>query len=188
MKEIRDTRLQGIRLGSHAISYIKIFSIYIPTTVHYNMVNFLQNTHNWHPIAHPWWQAIGCILWVWLMFYISHSNDHCKPLYCVMLDHAIMAHNCTKFLRFNKAAPCVQYSLTLLGYPHKRPMSRIPQCITQISHNAPFCNRNVHMCTFLLQNGALWGMGLVHCGNCATGLLQHTGSRKPSKFYNFAKE
>ena len=27
------------------------------------------------------------------------------------------------------------------------------------------------MCTFLLQNGALWDMGMVHCGICATGLL-----------------
>ena len=32
------------------------------------------------------------------------------------------------------------------------------------SHNAPFCNRNVHMCTFLLQNGALWDICLMHCG------------------------
>ena len=27
------------------------------------------------------------------------------------------------------------------------------------------------MCTFLLQNGALWDMEMVHCGICATGLL-----------------
>ena len=27
-----------------------------------------------------------------------------------------------------------------------RPISQIPQCIRQISHNATFCNRNVHMC------------------------------------------
>ena len=26
-----------------------------------------------------------------------------------------------------------------------RPISQIPQCIRQISHNVPFCNRNVHM-------------------------------------------
>ena len=25
------------------------------------------------------------------------------------------------------------------------------------------------MCTFLLQNGALWDMGLVHCGICEMG-------------------
>ena len=41
--------------------------------------------------------------------------------------------------------------------------SNIPQCI--------FCNIYAHMCTLLLQNGALWDMDLVHCGICATGLL-----------------
>ena len=50
-------------------------------------------------------------------------------------------------------------------------ISLIPQCISQISHNAPFCNRNVHTCTFLLQNGALWVLRLVHYGVCATSLL-----------------
>ena len=28
-----------------------------------------------------------------------------------------------------------------------------------------------HMCTFQLQNGALWDMGLVHCGICGTNLF-----------------
>ena len=28
-----------------------------------------------------------------------------------------------------------------------------------------------HTCTFLLQNGALWDMELVHCCMCATGLF-----------------
>ena len=44
-------------------------------------------------------------------------------------------------------------------------ISQIPQCIRQITHNAPFSN------IVLLQNGALWDMGLVHCGICAMGLL-----------------
>ena len=44
-------------------------------------------------------------------------------------------------------------------------ISQIPQCIRQITHNAPFSN------IFLLQNGALWDMGLVHCEICAMGLL-----------------
>ena len=44
-------------------------------------------------------------------------------------------------------------------------ISQISQCIRQITHNAPFSN------IFLLQNGALWDMGLVHCGICAMGLL-----------------
>ena len=28
------------------------------------------------------------------------------------------------------------------------------------------------MCTFLLQSGALWDMGLMHCGICATVLYR----------------
>ena len=31
-------------------------------------------------------------------------------------------------------------------YRLNRPISQIPECICAISHNATFCNRNVHMC------------------------------------------
>ena len=31
------------------------------------------------------------------------------------------------------------------------PISQIPQYLTKISHNAPFCNRNVHKCVHSLQ-------------------------------------
>ena len=34
-----------------------------------------------------------------------------------------------------------------------------------------FCNRNVHTCAFLLQNGALWDLWLVNRGTCEAGLL-----------------
>ena len=52
-----------------------------------------------------------------------------------------------------------------------RPVAQIPQCASPIFHNAPLCNRNVHMCTFLLQNGALWDICLMHCRSCEMGLL-----------------
>ena len=48
---------------------------------------------------------------------------------------------------------------------NKSSVSQIPQCIRQMTHNAPFPNM------FLLQNGALCDMSLVHCGICAMGLL-----------------
>ena len=38
-----------------------------------------------------------------------------------------------------------------------RPISQISQYIRQISHNAPFCNRNVHMCAHFCYK-------MVHCG------------------------
>ena len=49
---------------------------------------------------------------------------------------------------------------------HDIPIWQIPQCIRQISHNAPFCNRNVHI-SVTKQNRALWDMGLMHFGICA---------------------
>ena len=44
-----------------------------------------------------------------------------------------------------------------------RSLPQTPQCTSPISHNAPFCNRKVHVCTFLLQNDALWDICLIHC-------------------------
>ena len=38
-----------------------------------------------------------------------------------------------------------------------RPTVQIPQCIRQISHNVPFCNRNVHTCAHFCYK-------MVHCG------------------------
>ena len=38
-----------------------------------------------------------------------------------------------------------------------RPISQIPECICVISHNASFCNRNVHMCAHFCYK-------MVHCG------------------------
>ena len=42
---------------------------------------------------------------------------------------------------------------------NNRPISQIPQCIRQISHNATFCNRNVHMSAHFCYKNALWGYG-----------------------------
>ena len=47
------------------------------------------------------------------------------------------------------------------------PISQIPQCIKYPTVH----NFATEMCTFLLQNGALWDMGLVHCGICEMDLL-----------------
>ena len=42
--------------------------------------------------------------------------------------------------------------------------SRIPQCII-------LWQKFAHVCTFLLQNGALWDVCLTHCGICEMGPL-----------------
>ena len=45
---------------------------------------------------------------------------------------------------------------TCLSHTVNRPISEIPQCIGQIYHNAPFCNRNVHTCEH-------YGYKMMHC-------------------------
>ena len=42
-------------------------------------------------------------------------------------------------------------------FQHNRPISQIPQRICAISHNAAFCNRNVHMCAHFCYK-------MLHCG------------------------
>ena len=63
-------------------------------------------------------------------------------------------------------------STAQLQLPKNRPISQIRQCIKKISHNAPCCNKNVHI---LLQNGASWNMGLAHCGSfsCYCGMVNY---------------
>ena len=42
-------------------------------------------------------------------------------------------------------------------YGSNRSISQIPQCTSPISHNAPFCKRNVHICAHFCYK-------MVHCG------------------------
>ena len=46
-------------------------------------------------------------------------------------------------------------------------LCEIPQCPSPMSHNPPFCNKNV--LTLLLQSGALWDIWLIHNGICEMG-------------------
>ena len=146
--------------------------------------------HDVADVVLTWWRRYLCVIialcvrWgVWSPAMKSENENYIpwNP-YCVY----------TVLLLFAVLWPRVvyhQYSSGLLHRWYCRPISQIPQCISVISHNAPFCNRNVHtcghfcykmehcgkwdwcVCTFLLQNGGLWDMGLpVHCGICVTGL------------------
>ena len=52
---------------------------------------------------------------------------------------------------------------------HNRPVAQIPQCVSPISHNAPVCNRNVHIpvtkwCTVGYFYNALWDMWVGSIG------------------------
>ena len=52
-------------------------------------------------------------------------------------------------------------------------VAQIPQCTSLKSHNVPFYIRNVHVCTFLLQNSALWDICHMHCGICEVSQNLH---------------
>ena len=52
--------------------------------------------------------------------------------------------------------PVVSTSIVTGSY-WNRPISQIPQCTSPISHNASFCNRNVHTCAHFCYK-------MVHCG------------------------
>ena len=58
--------------------------------------------------------------------------------------------------------------LMVLQCKFYRPISQIPWCITQMSHNASFRNRNVHTCAHFCYK-------MVHCGiwdGCIVGFVQ----------------
>ena len=48
---------------------------------------------------------------------------------------------------------------TINGFVSNRHISQIPQCIRQLSHNAPFCDMCAHFC-----------YEMVHCGNLPNAL------------------
>ena len=41
----------------------------------YNVVNFLQNPHNRHPIAYLWGRDMGCLMWVQSLTYVQLPWD-----------------------------------------------------------------------------------------------------------------
>ena len=59
--------------------------------------------------------------------------------------------------------------LVVLSVRVKRSVLQIPRCIPRISHDAPLCNRNVHMCAHFYYK-------MVHCGiwdSCIAAFVQH---------------
>ena len=82
---------------------------------------------------------------------------------------------------------CREISRDLVGhFEYRHPINRsdaqIPQCTSFMSHNAPFCNRNVHTCAhfcYKTVHCGMWGESyqmlpcsvdvLMHCGICGMG-------------------
>ena len=105
------------------------------------------------------WTAIDDIYnnkkWVYKYIYFHYSvwaccNHATIPCLRIVIDLLQKSHN------------------ALDKYPTKRrPVAYITQCIRQISHNAPFYNRNVHICAHFCYK-------MVHCGIwywCSVGFV-----------------
>ena len=94
--------------------------------------------------------------------------NHCC-LMGVVLSLCPSKYNCGEWfcrwcLYFNDSH-CWMNPVWFIPYHHSiNHEGLILECIKQIFLNGPRCDRNVHK--FLLQNGALWDIGLVHCGIC----------------------
>ena len=71
---------------------------------------------------------------------------------------------CNSFEDRAPAGPDLQVNRTISQNPAMH-QTNIPQCTT-------LWQKYAHMCTFLLQCGALWDMRLVHCGICEIGILE----------------
>ena len=79
---------------------------------------------------------------------LSHKSHSALDKYLPM--HHFVTEMCTHFIS------------------HNRPISQIPQCIRQISYNAPFCDRNVHPYAHFCHK-------MVYCGIwnwCIAGFVQ----------------
>ena len=63
---------------------------------HYDVVNFLQNFHKRHPIAHQLGRVMGCLSWVQTLIYILTQSRQWYVQYNVILGCVIMALDCIR--------------------------------------------------------------------------------------------
>ena len=81
-------------------------------------------------------------LCLWAVIFLKNRNRNCEIWKVI--------YTCGQYF-FWKTETVIVWS------GNRDPSHKSPQCIRQISNNAPFCNRNVHMC-------AHFSYKMVHCG------------------------
>ena len=104
----------------------------------------------WMVFAGPMLRKLGNSS-IWSFLYL--------PVWCPLVsylckhagDHSVTTEVCSSPHLTSRVWVCVVWRSTLWDPSHQ-------------SHNARFCNRNTHICIFLLQIGKLWDMGQEHCG------------------------
>ena len=77
-----------------------------------------------------------------------------RPLLCMIIACSLVGAN--------PSTPTHQRQISM--NPVEIDISQIPQRIIQLSHNAPFCNRNVHTCAhfcYKMMHCEIWGWRIV---------------------------
>ena len=121
----------------------------------------------------------------------------CMYIFFLLSDYCIntwLGWNSVKLKNFICGCGCIEHSyvetITII----------IPQCIqytccaksTMPQSYTPqytICNRNVHVCTFLLQNGVLWDIGLAHsviCEMCLNSIVK--GRKSQITFWIYRRQ
>ena len=91
---------------------------------HGNAVNFLPNSHDRHPIARPWGQGMGCLLWVWSLVYVLLVSSQRHMYYCDKLNRVITALN--------------MQGLSYLGLTRSISWLLMPWLLTSPGHQQPW--------------------------------------------------
>ena len=100
---------------------------------------------------------------VWLKFY------HCNlcAVRAIVLYMTVIYRDSIVFRHINETMIWNMehmQSLRIFDLFQQIPLTNPPECIRQISHNAPFCNKNVQVC-------AHFRYEMVHCGTWGWGIV-----------------
>ena len=86
-------------------------------------------------------------------FFNDVCKQHCSKI--KYLSQAVDGEKC-KWLVLSLFLLCAKLCIYNVAGDSYRPAAEIPQCTSSISQNAPFCNRNVHICAHFCYK-------VVHC-------------------------
>ena len=92
------------------------------------------------------------------------------------MERIVPKHNNNVWKRHCNITLVYIFNCELTGGNSVDPSKKFPQCIRQISHNVPFCNRNLHTCAHFCCKMVHWGYGTGALWNLLTHWSYHSAS------------
>ena len=165
------------KVGSMATLCFQYFTIMMPTSLLVPIIITLQS----HIISVSLYkiiqrctnQKLCCtytiLFLLYSMYRINIYHVYIQACLCLFIDSKNLC--CPESVHWF----CIGYGPTLY-FTNDHPVNSNPIDLIHKSHNGPVSYPTLHhfvteMCTFLLQNDALWDICLMHCGVCEMGLL-----------------